>query len=60
MSLTTRSYSGDPILLSLRLKPQLSNPDSLAQMRISWAFVVPGLAIGVGIYQHVAAKYVFV
>lgn len=28
--------------------------------KISYGFLLPGLIIGVGIYQHVAAKYVFV
>lgn len=28
--------------------------------KISYGFLLPGLVIGVGIYQHVAAKYVFV
>lgn len=28
--------------------------------KISYGFALPGLVIGVGIYQHVAAKYIFV
>jgi hypothetical protein len=39
--------------------PALDSAGTLFK-KISYGFLLPGLIIGVGIYQHVAAKYVFV
>ncbi|KAF3051814.1 hypothetical protein E8E11_002995 [Didymella keratinophila] len=39
--------------------PALDSADTLFK-KISYKFLLPGLIIGIGIYQHIAAKYVFV